>query len=173
MLPNVPKSHEEIQIERNQQLAARFVASWEQAVTLSKVWWWAQNWAQSPSVILVSRSCWLGPETDPCSTLLPDCRQSGTWLVSGHKGVYRYLSDRGTVTSGFVLARHPLSSELNQSGICWLEAAFLEIELTQVIFKVYVEPLAPSLASFSDRYRKHFGSYAVALSLRRYNRVQN
>jgi hypothetical protein len=73
----------------------------------------------------------------------------------------------------FGIVRHSLSSELNQSGICWLEAAFVEIELTQVIFKVYVEPLAPSLASFSDRHRNNFGCYAVPLSLRRYNRVQN
>jgi hypothetical protein len=94
VLPNVSKSHEEIQGERNQQLAARFVASWEQAVTLSKVWWWAQNWAQSPSVIFVSRSRWLGPETDPYSTLLPDGRQSRSGSTNDHRRDYREI---GTV----------------------------------------------------------------------------
>ena len=45
--------------------------------------------------------------------------------------------------------------------------------MREATFKIYVEPFAPRVASFSDRYRKHLGSYAVLLSLPRYNRVQN
>jgi hypothetical protein len=60
------------------------------------------------------------------------------------------------------VARHPLAlTKLNQSRIRWFETTFVEIIATQVIFKIYVEPSASSLASLSDRYGKHFGSYTL------------
>ena len=53
MLSNVSEGSDRIQVEWNQTLAAKLVGVWDQQVTLGKVWWWAQNWAQS-------RSAWDG-----------------------------------------------------------------------------------------------------------------